>query len=625
MERKGTLSNSADAAPKADRVIKIIAAICFVLIGVALYAIRNSPAIGYELSIYKATPPLALACLLSCIASGIGIIVYQVSKVRNWWQTGLALILLSNLIIVLLPFLRGYAFSAVDDHLGHLGAVKDILQTGGIPSSNFYPPTHILISQLCSITNVSPEAMINFAGPFFYILFVSFTYLLSREILFRSAAILATAAGTVLICYYYAQIFPMGFTFMIFPLVFYLYFKYQKQGTASVGIPLILLIALTVLFHMVAGFMLTVALLVIELGKPIFNKLYSRKKELPHSFSSRVKSISLSFFLVSFIILLLWVWRYYGIWESRVLQVVRWFHLELLVKPMTTQAAEAFTTLGLSLSDQLELFVKMYGHFAIYAVLCIIPLIVIVRRRDFPGNTDMKSVFLFSCVFVVTAAMAIIDIVRPMTGLNAGRIIWAVTALFPPLVGLALYKIGGIEPHNNKELIKKPTSHNIKPGRAIAVGLIITVCSLIGIFSIYPSPFILQPNLGATHMDTSGEYWLLEQGNPELRVIGVGYVTPDRFARALWGTPIQNYPRWDSFAPKNFNYTEYQALGESLDRDKYMSIDKAGELAYLELYPQIDKFTTSDFAKLQRDSTIDKLYANGEMRIWYVHSQSTEK
>ena len=74
-----------------------------------------------------------------------------------------------------------------------------------------------------------------------------------------------------------------------------------------------------------------------------------------------------------------------------------------------------------------------------------------------------------------------------------------------------------------------------------------------------------------------------------------------------------------------FNYTEYQTFGESLAEDRYMSIDKAGELAYLELYPQIDRFTTSDFAKLQKDSTVDKLYVNGEMGIWYVHGQATEE
>ncbi len=612
-----------------NAILKIISAILFLCILAAIILIAQNPSTGYELSIYGAISPLVWALLITAIAGGIGIVVYEAlkkgEKRGNWWQIGLSLILLSNLIIVLLPFLKGYAFSAVEDHLGHLGAVKEILQTGGIPLSNLYPPTHLLISQLCSITNVSPETMINFAGPFFYLLFVSFTYLLSREILSRSAAMLATAASTVLFCYYYIQVFPMGFAFIIFPLVFYLYFKYQKQGAASLGIPLMILIALIVLFHMVAGFMLTVALLIIELGKPVFNRLYSKKKGHAHSFLSRVQPISLSFFLVSFIILLLWVWRYYGIWESQVSSVVRWFHLELLETPMTAIASSAFSELGLSLLGQLELFVKMFGHLAIYAVLCLIPLTMLVRRRAFPGNTDVRSVFLFSCFFLVAAILWLTDYVRPLTGLTSGRITWTVIALFPPLVGLALCRIGNIELSENTDTINKASSHNVKLGRAITVGLIIGISSLIGIFSVYPSPFILQPSFGATHMDTTGEYWLLEQGNPELRVIGVGYVTPGRFARTLGLTYEQNYPHWGGFAPQHFNYSEYQTFGESLAEDRYMSIDKTGELAYLELYPQIDRFTTSDFAKLQKDSTVDKLYANREMVIWYVHGQAAEE
>jgi hypothetical protein len=610
-----------------NAILKIISTILSLCVLAAIILIARKPSTGYELSIYGAISPVVWVLLITGIAGGIGIVVYDVlnkeEERRDQWQIGLLLILLSNLIIVLLPFLRGYAFSAIDDHLTHLGYLKSILQAGNFAANNVYPPTHILIAQLSSILNVSPEKMINFAGPLFYVLFVLSTYLLSNEILPKSAAILATAASTVLFCYYYIEVFPMGFAFMFFPLVFYLYFKYQRRRYPSLGIPLLTLIGLIVLFHMVAAFVLTVALLIMELGKPIFDRLYISKREQARSSLSRAQPVSLSLFLVSLISLTLWVWNHYGIWESQVRNVVRWFHLELLVEPMTKAAAESFRTLGLSFSGQLELFIKMYGHFFIYAVLCLIPIVMIVRKRIFSGNADVKSIFLFSCLFSVTGALALTDIARPLTGLNAGRIMWAVIALFPPLVGLALYKIGGIDP-DEKELIKKPPRqpHRLKFRRAITIWLTITVCSLIGIFSIYPSPFTLQPNLGATHMDTSGEYWLLEQGNPEVKVIGVGYVSTSRFASALWGIQEQNYPHWYGFAPKHFNYTEYQTFGKSLAEDRYMTIDKAGELAYLELYPQIDKFTNSDFARLQRDSTVDKLYANGEMEIWYVHGQA---
>jgi hypothetical protein len=622
---------------KADSniAVKIVSTILFLLIITAIILIAQNPAEGYELSVYNAVPFLAWILLITAISGGIGIIVYQTSRGKEeekWWQVGLLLILLSNLVIVLLPYLRGYAFSDYGDHLSHLGSVKGILQAGSFSADNVYPATHILISQLSSLLNISPERMMNFAGPLFYLLFVLFTYLLSREILPKPAAMLATAASTVLFCYYYIEVFPMGFAFMTFPLVLYLYLKYWK-GKSVFGIPLIILIVLMAFFHPVASLTLTIALLIMEASKPLFDRLYIGKRQRAHFSPSWIQQISLNPPLISFIILMLWIWQHYRVWDSTVLSVVSWFRAELLVKPMTERAKEAFETLGLGGIGQLELFIKMYGHHFIYLLLSLIAGIIIARKKLPLVNKDTMGIFLLYCFFMAAVALLLVDYVRPLTSLTSGRMIWLVTALFPPLVGLALFKIGGMEAKGNIESTKEPL-HEFsrgKPAKAVGVGLVIAICSLIGIFSIYPSPFTLRPNPAVSYAHMAGENWLLEQGDPSVKAVGLGTGPLYRFADALWGTQERNYPHEDiedmsEGVGDHFSYDQYETLGESFAGDRYMmSRQEFIEIVYTDLYPQIGRFTEDDFAKLEGDFSVDKLYNNGELQVWYVRGQASAK
>ena len=611
-------------------ILKIVSTTLFLLLIVGVVLIARNPAKGYELSIYSSLSPLTWVLLIIPIVGGIGIIIHQVTirheERGNWWQIGLLLVLLSNLIIVLLPYLKGYAFSCGGDHLSHLGYVNDILISGNIAASDIYPITHILVAQLSSTLNISPEMMMNFPGPVFYLLFVLFSYLLSKELLPKPAAILATTASTVLFCYYYNQVFPMGFAFITFPLIFYLYFKYLRSKSVSLAILLIVLVVLVVFFHPVASFLLTVALIVMGLSNPLVSRHYLSKAESGHSFLAQTQQVSLSLPLISFITLMLWIRQNYSVWNSAVTSVIGWFGSELFVKPMTEMALEAFNKLGLGIIGQLELFVKMYGHYFIYAVLIIIAIIMLARGKLNLSHTNRRSIALYSGLFLLVAVACLIDYVRPLTTLSSGRITHLLPALFPPLVGIALYRIGKTKRNEGEAPPESPRRfHKGKAWRTMAVGLILTICSLIGIFAIYPSPYTYRSYWGVSHAEVSGANWLLEQGDPSIKAVALGTAPLRRFAHALWGTQVTDYPREDrnEHVPDHFGYTDCQTLGESFEGDKYVRTrERYIEVLYTELYPQIGRFSRGDFAELERDSSVDKLYNNGEMQVWYVHGQT---
>ena len=495
-----------------------------------------------------------------------------------------------------------------------MGITKDILLTGHFPSDIIYPVTHTLIAQASYILNISLTTAMNFAGPLFYLLFVLFTYLLCRDILSRPAALLATTTSTVLSSYYFAEIFPMGFAFITFPFFFYFYFKYQRERSVSLAFILILLVVLMVFFHVVSAFVLIVAMATMELAKPLFARLYNGKREPAFPTPPNVRS-SLTLPMIAFVVLILWVWTNFDVWQGSVLSVASWFRAELLVTPLTETAWLSFGKLGLSLTGQLSLFVKMYGHVFIYLVLSLIAVTMIMRRRAIHLVRAPRGVFLFSCFFLLATAVWLVDYVRPLTNLSSGRIIHLVLALFPLLVGLALCRI-----------VQVPAKNTSGPGkltRRIAVATIVIVCSLIGIFSIYPSPFIYQNNSMTSQAELDGAYWLLEQRDPDIEIITQGTDQVIRYGYSLWGTQGTNYRKLEEAVPDHFGYTQHGSIGEAVGEDRLMMLRSGFLISMYEgAWAKVGRFNENDFKELEMDISTDKLYDNGEVDVWYVRGQT---
>lgn len=611
--------------PKQDnlrsKIIKTASIIFFLQIFAAIMLIAKNPIERYEICIYSSIPDIIWVLLPLAILGGIGIVVSQAAVSdengkRYWWQIGLLIIVMSNLVVVLLPYLRGYLFAGTGDHLSHIGYTIDILQTGTKTSSNVYPITHIITSQLSSILGIPVYTMINFIGPLFFLSFILFTYLLSREILPKTASIFATLASNVLYCYYYNLVFPMGFAFITTVLFFYIYFRYCRYKSAEVMVILIITGILIVFFHPVTAFSLIIALLFMESGKLIFNRVCLSGR----GDRSQVTQISLILPLLLFAALMLWIWEHFWVWNSSVKSVTGWFHKEMLVESMTDKSVEAFDLLGLDILGILELFVKMFGHYAIYAGLSLIAITAIAKRCLTSSNRNCREIFQYSIFFLPAMGIWITDYVRPLTTLSSGRIVCLVTALFPPLVGLALYKIGGMEREGDDSSL-----YLWRNLRMLSIILILIMCFSIGIFSLYPSPLTLRSNWAASYEMYSSQKWLLEKGDSSVAVLGLGHTATYRYAHALWGAKISGrkaYPvqNLDEKIPDHFNYhLGYAMFSDSLEGDRYLlSRENYVVQLYTELYTEIARYSKEDFSRLNMDPSVIKLYSNDGSQVYYI-------
>lgn len=606
-----------------NKALKILSSILLLFIAIAIIVIVQNPIIKYNFSVFDGIPLWALIFLFVALIGGIGIVVHQVVlgdvQIVKWWIIGLSLVLLSNLIIILLPYLRGYAFNDNADGLTHLGYVKDILLTGHYSISNVYPGTHVLWAELSTILNVPPETMMNFIGPLCYLIFVLFTYLFTQKVLPIRAAILATLASTVLFAYYYNQVFPMGFTFSLLPLIFYLYFKFLERKSVMVATLLLIMIVTLVYFHPVCSFVVTIALVMMESAKYVYSRLSVGSKR-----ASRLHSAQFypSFFLISLFCLMLWIWDHFTIWNSSVLSITSWFNSELLVKPMTTIAQQNFNILGLNIIGVLFLFIKLYGATFIYLVLSLLAIFMIFRKRTKWEKTTVRNIFIYTCLFLPSVAIWLIDYIRPLTSLSSGRFICVVIVMFPLLVGLFMYLI--VE-GNSKES-KKRTLFNILMDERVKIAVlvgIVSLCSLIAINALYPSPYTFRPYWGISHSNFDGEAWIVVNGSPVMQMLGISSPPPYRIVDVLWGVNKENtYSNLGGLqVADHFGYDSSPTLGGSIGSDKYLFLVGADRLLYSKLWPQVGRFNNEDFVKLENDPSVNEIYNNGDSQDYFVYGE----
>ena len=518
------------------------------------------------------------------------------------------IILLSSLIFTLLPYLKGYAFSDGGDNLTHLGFARAIVTTGYFGMDEVYPVTHILIAQLSLITGIELEKLVNFIGPLFYLLFVAFTYLFSREILSKPAAILATTASTFLSCYYYSEIFPMGFALTFFPLIFYLYFHNQKVQSVKFTTLLIILVVMMVFFHPVASFALTGALLLMESGRVIYEKLLVKEKA-PVFFSS-------SLLMISFYVLVFWMWQRFYVWDSTIASIAGWFNSELFTQPMTAVAQDAFSKLGLNLIGQILVVFKEYGPILIMFGLSMITILLMIRKMITSKSSINAQVLAYSCFFLPAAAIWLIDYVRPLTELTSGRMIWVMAAILPLLSGVSLKVLGGFPPESDLKMKKR----HFTSVRLAGIGLIIAASSLLAVFGLYPSPYRYFPFGGISQAAFTGEVWIVQNGSPEKAVITLYNPRTSRIARCSLGNRANGPPRAkdETEIDYHFGYTSHQTMGQASLDDKYLFLTAANRLLYTEVWPQVDRLNSNDFVRLENDPTVSRLYSNGEAQNYYI-------
>ncbi|KYC46420.1 MAG: hypothetical protein AMQ22_02144 [Candidatus Methanofastidiosum methylothiophilum] len=584
---------------------KIVAIISFTCLTASMIIAHQNPAMGYELSIYNTTPILYWIFLIVGLVGGIGIVILQIlSKNYNknyLWLIGIVIIIYSRISILLMPYIRGYV-SWQGDNISHLGLVKDIVLIGNIQSTNFYPVTHILLSQTIILTDLETRTLLNVSTLYFSILFIIFTYLLASTIFSnRGQQILAVLlAGVIFIGgAYNVFLMPNGWSIFFIPLFYYCYLR---REILQYNLLFIIILIIYPFFHPLSALLLILSLVILELIKLVFTKgrIMDKFKNAP---SSKYSFTPVAIGLVCF---LPWVLSFHG------LQL----NLHLMWQQITTgigydAVGNIENKLNMIQIQGLELIIlagKMYGISIILSLLSFLGFTYIYRkiRNDGIKHEYINFIKIF-IVFTVFLTLYILYLLGfPGTGAIAGsRIINYFIIFTPCLSTFILYKI----------LVREKKYSSIT---YLACSTLIVLLSILSISILFPSPYIVQPNNQITHMDMNGMTWFINEKNMSM---GCTYILspPYRFADGILGTiqaaERKDLPKYMENVPDHFGLMNNGTDNKQLTKG-YFALTEFDRTIYSTVWKQVGRFSDEDFYKIQLESSINKIYSNKGLLVY---------
>jgi hypothetical protein len=588
------------------RALKLICCLCFLLIAAALLLIdHSSPATGYELSIYESVPSLVWVCLTSAIAGGTGVVVHQAFRGQEskYWLLGFLVLMLSVSVILLLPAVRDYYLYAGEDTVAHVRWTEGILREHHFEQDNNYPVTHTLMAQFAAVAAVSPVVIVKYISVIFTLLFMLFSYLLAVSVFAQKSHALLVAACTALFFnYYHVCAYPQTLSVMTLPLVFYLYFKGFGEGSAPFRVAFIVVLLLIPYFHPAPAAVLIACLLAAETVKAAWRV---RRGRTPSPMSNLEDRISFGPTLICAVTFLTWISSFY-IWRKTIYNALNWLVGEFQSIPRVAEVEQLFETQGLGFQQQVALGLKLYGDNLIYLLLASGALLLIIWRY-LRGDQRVRNLSILSAGFLVSGPVWVLIFATTLLVtlgrlLSANIMMWAT----PVLGAFALYTMFG----------------RWKRAGVLVVTSILLLASVIGLFGVYHSPWILQPSWQVTRYDVQGTGWFLDHTELEKRdvyaTLGIPRVAPGGLLRI----------------PDHFGYSTQETLGQSLQADAFLLVGERFRVG--SVHPVLSEtmvtnpslarrgFSQADFEQLAQDDSVSRVYANGELDIFFV-TQEVER
>jgi len=608
-----------------DRVLSTVA---FFFIASALcVAAAMPPAAGYEISIYAAYPWYFWLFVCGSIACGIYVLVHHAfmgEEKSKWWLAGLCAVIFANLIVILLPLFRGYLIAnGQGDDTGHLANIRDILLTGHLGTENAYPISHILSSELSFICGLDATSVIRIIPAVFYLAYMMGLYLLARKVAQGfGQALLVMAFGSVLLFLFFEfGFFPTHNFLCLVPLVLFLLLtKMTSTHRLEYAVVFVVLLILLPFTHPYGSILLAGTLLVFGVATMTYRAL-ARRAQAP----TGAPFYALSGVLVPALIILVtfftWFWHF-SLFRGTVVRSFAFFVGEG-GKPVIAEVAEKGQMAGLSGLQFVDLMIRNYGHCVLYMLLSSIAIVLLWRRASASRLSLRTEHIFFALLFVLLSLLAFATIVASFVDVGQDRtLMWALVAS-TLLNGLVFY-----------EWLVRLEGKRLRIFSCLLTAVIV-VSAIMGVFSVYPSPYLRMPNMQATRRDWDGMEWFLVHKNSETTYYLAGQF-PWRFPGALLGASAPRPRTLGEFepVPPRFGYSDDETFGHSSDANQYLVIEEFDRAYFVQLWPDLADVeqgagtygvvTSGDFTKLDLDPTASRVYFNGGLEIWRVSIPTEE-
>jgi len=577
--------------------------------------IARAPASGYEVSIYTTNlSPLVWVLLITSMGGSIFLLVSQVlngeDQENNWWLVPLFTLMFSSLIVLLLPILKGYYSSSRGDALTHIGYIKDILLMGHFSVHNIYPAQHMVPAALSHVLGLSARTAASYVCPIFSTGYMLFIYLLARTIFQRKGEIiLACIAGAILLIPHSGLFTASGVAALMFPLMLALFFRSWQNKSFDYKLLFILVLLLHPLLHPMATFIMMVILVLVSLLYVGHNAIHKR---------ALGQEIHLNYIFILAVVSFLW----YA--DLFIFRIGADFFVKLITWETVPSPAYIYGGLlekgGVQGFGIIEILFRYYGGEIIYSVLAAVAVVTLARKLISHG-WQVSNMVVLSFLFVTFCFVYLIR----WLGLAIGhgqeysRIIFYIPVISIILASPILYQL--LHKFRYQKLV------------STAIACLILVSAVFSVFNRYPSPYLREPNLQTTHMEIEGTVWLVNHRDLSTKPTYTG-TSLYRFSVAEYGiywfhsspAPLDpTFPKPPVRIPHHFGYPHHETIGESVTENVYLVLAKLDWVLYEEVWkpPIPTRWGREDFARLENDPTLDRLYANGEFDVWFVRALTT--
>ena len=574
--------------------------VLFLLVAIMI-VIAVPPANQYEISIYRVYPHSFWVSVVGAMIVGSLLIITSVrTSASRWWVFGFLLMLGTNALLLLLPFIRGYYMLGRADGLSHLGYVQDIASYGDL-GGNIYPPMHLLVLVVADATGSDPRIIamvipVIFSGIYFGAMFYLVVHLVdSRErILFVLPFVMLPILRQS-----HVGFRPIDLAVMILPLVLYVFVKGQRNPSVPIRSTFVIILFALIVYHpLTALFLIGVFLLyIMARWAPQVRKQYATPTNL----------VSLSGVL------------FVGWYSSSTAIILRFnrIYTTLFGSQGGESPAEGYTQAAAEASPALVDLIRVvtfkYGIelvlFSLGFLFFVLGIFLFLHKRYVPTTYTIMFVGMVGLFGGGGLTFLFADLIVPPDRSFQFAKIGAVL-----ITGQLFYLLWDRVDWNRRQ-------PSIQIGVRIFFVAIIILLIVLSTFSLYESPLASEKNHQVTEMEVDGTEWLVAHGHAssDLLEFGMSY---RRFFEAEHGLRASK-PFNANAPPDHFNYDEQKYLGQSYINDRYLTLTRHGRIVYPEAfpnYPENWRFTPSDFDRLERDRTISRIYDNGGYTQYMVRA-----
>ena len=579
------------------------------LLTISVYLLRINPISSFEVSFYSETGWLVwvlLASGITLLLILITIVYFRNMKSNRAIPTEFWVLFIAYLIILFAPFIRGYTTYGRSDLMVHIGYIEDLLIEKPITNEP-YPAVHVLLGLIISIAGIIPQNLVKYTSLFIYLIYWGGIYLLAGQCFTNNNQRLFSmfVGMPLLFSFFHIEVLPYNFSASMIPFIVYVWIKTTISSKSIIWRVIWIATCLAVsLFHPLVAIYIASAILFSGLMK--LAGLFLKKRSLGISGITSKPTVMVylsNSALIILIILFIWLWKNWGIWELIVRQSEISISKGFLNNSFDVNYQQA-QLLSLTLIDIVIVAIKMFGQFLLYTFLSVILSIIIIFRsfNDPDKNPALREVAL------LYMGLLLGDLVAFISGLGLLRLmvipIGLSSTLFSSLISFNYFHVKGI--------------------RKMVLGsllLIIIIININAMLVYYQDPYTNRVNSQSTQAELSGMQWFFM--NKERYPSRTLTWRLRQFSAFLLGssfeasrTDIGQITTGELPANDHFDFPSDSSLVNT--PMIYLPISKYDRAYHLDVFRSAGRFLNADFEKISKSPWISLIYSNGDLEIYLV-------